>query len=148
MKAIVVEKPNYHIIKDIETPEPGDYDVLVNNHFAGFCGTDMHILKGDYLSTYPLIPGHEFAGIVETTGKKVKKFKRGDQVVIDPNICCNKCKFCVANEQNFCEEFGGYGITRNGGFAKYAVISESNLHKIDDIALEEAALLELNHYHV
>ncbi len=142
MKAIIIEKPDSYVIKDIKIPDPGDYDVLVKNHFAGFCGTDMHILKGEFLSTYPLIPGHEFAGTVQDTGKKVKNFKKGDKVVIDPNICCNKCKFCAINEQNFCTNFGAYGVTKNGGFAEYSVILESNLHKINGITFEEAALLE------
>jgi D-arabinitol dehydrogenase (NADP+) len=142
VKAVVVDKPGHYIVKEIETPEPGEHDVLVKNHFAGFCGTDMHILKGDYLSTYPLIPGHEFAGTVEKTGKCVESFQSGDNVVIDPNICCNKCRYCNINEQNFCVDFGGYGVTENGGFAEYSLIRESNLHKVNGVSLEEAALLE------
>jgi len=142
MKALTIEKPDHYKFGETQLPPIGNYDVLVKNYFAGFCGTDMHILKGEFLSNYPLIPGHEFSGVVQKTGREVKNFKEGDNVVIDPNICCNKCKYCLINEQNFCKNFGGYGVTKNGGFAQYSVISESNLQKIEGIALEEAALLE------
>lgn len=142
MKAIVFNKPDDYEYKDVDLPEIDDCEILVRNKYAGLCGTDIHILKGEFLSTYPLIPGHEFSGIVEKIGKKVREFAVGDHVVIDPNICCNKCVFCKINEQNFCENFGGYGVTRNGGFAQYSVIYESNLHKINDLALEEAAMIE------
>ncbi|MBN2073107.1 MAG: zinc-dependent alcohol dehydrogenase family protein [Actinobacteria bacterium] len=142
MKAVIFEKPDQYKIKEIEMPVPGDSEVLVKNSYAGFCGTDLHILKGEFLSTYPLIPGHEFSGIVQKTGRKVSGFKKDDMVVIDPNICCNKCRYCSINQQNFCENFGGYGVTVNGGFAQYSVISESNLHRIEGIPPEEAALLE------
>ena len=142
MKAAVIEKPYNFTFKEVPTQTPVDNEVLVKNSYAGFCGTDEHIFHGDFLSTYPLIPGHEFSGIVEAVGDKISSFKPGDHVVIDPNICCNKCSFCAINEQNFCEDFKGYGVTENGGFAEYSLIFETNLHRIDEIPLDEAAMIE------
>lgn len=142
MKAVLFKKPKMLQIKDIDVPTITDGEVLVRNKYAGFCGTDLHIFNGDFLSEYPLIPGHEFCGIVEKIGVDVKNFNVGDKVVISPNICCNKCYYCNINQQNFCENFGGYGVTENGGFAQYSKILASNLIKIENMDMKEAAMLE------
>ena len=142
MKAVLFTKPKELQIKDIDIPSISSDEVLVRNKYTGFCGTDLHIFNGDFISKYPLIPGHEFSGIVEKIGKDVKNFNIGDEVVISPNICCNSCHYCNINQQNFCENFGGYGVTVNGGFAQYSKILASNLIKIENIDMREAAMLE------
>ncbi|MCA9904017.1 MAG: zinc-dependent alcohol dehydrogenase family protein, partial [Anaerolineae bacterium] len=109
---------------------------------AGICGTDIHILKGEYEAKYPLIPGHEFSGEVTAVGADVTNFKVGDRVTADPNIPCNRCYFCQRNEPNQCRDLGAIGVTRNGAFAEYVVAPEGNVFAIDTIPYEAAALIE------
>ena len=142
MRAVLFPEVRKILIKEVEIPKINDDEVLLKNSYAGLCGTDIHIYNGDFFSSYPLIPGHEFSGVIEEIGSNVKNFKRGDKVVVYPNISCNTCYYCQRNEQNFCLNLKSYGVTTNGGFAEYSKILASNLHKIENIGLKEAALLE------
>src|SRR5690606_1143976 len=83
-------------------PTPGPDDVLIAVRAAGICGTDLHIFKGEYEARYPLIPGHEFSGVVAAVGANVTRFKVGDRVTADPNIPCNRCAACQRGEANQC----------------------------------------------
>jgi len=82
MKAAVIEKPGTIVVKEVADPQVSDYDVLIRVMASGICGTDIHIFKGEYLGTYPVIPGHEFSGVVEQVGPKVHRIKVGDRVLI------------------------------------------------------------------
>jgi D-arabinitol dehydrogenase (NADP+) len=113
--------------------------------YAGFCGTDIHIYNGEFISTYPLIPGHEFSGIVEQTGKNVRNLKKGDKVAVYCDVYCGKCYYCKKNQQNHCINLKGYGIDYgySGGYAQYSKVLESNAYKLDnETNLKAAALTE------
>ncbi len=143
MKAVIFPQIKKFEIKDIEIPEINDSEVLIKNSYAGFCGTDFKIFNGEYVARYPLIPGHEFSGIVEKVGKNVKGIKKGDRVAIEHTITCGNCYYCKRNEQNLCINRGSYGTTANGGFAQYTKVSEQSIHILSDkISLKEAALQE------
>jgi D-arabinitol dehydrogenase (NADP+) len=142
MKAIVFPGTGKFLIKEVEIPEVGNCEVLLKNNYAGLCGTDIHIFNGEYYSRYPLIPGHEFSGVVVEKGKNVNNFKKGDRVAVQPNISCNKCYYCKKDEQNFCENMKAYGVDINGGFAQYTKVKASNLYDINGLSMKEAALLE------
>lgn len=142
MQAYVIEKERSGVLKSVPVPEPGDHEVLIKVMGAGLCGTDAHIYLGEYYSTFPLIPGHEFAGIIEKTGKDVKGFKEGQRVVADPNIFCEGCHFCQQNIQNFCQNFSAIGVTRDGAFAEYVVAPEGCVFKIEQMSFTEGVLVE------
>jgi len=131
-------------VKIFETPIPHlkDNDVLIKVKAAGICGTDVHIFKGDYFSSYPIIPGHEFSGVIEKVGGGVTRFKAGENVTADPNNFCENCFFCNQNLQNHCERFEATGVTYNGAFAEYVAVPESSVFKIGDISFEKAAFTE------
>jgi D-arabinitol dehydrogenase (NADP+) len=142
MQAFVIEKERWGTVKTIPIPEPGEQEVLIKVMAAGLCGTDAHIYLGEYYSSFPLIPGHEFAGIVAKTGKNVKQFKEGQRVAADPNIFCEKCHFCKQNIQNFCQDFHAVGVTRDGAFAEYVVVPESSVFEIGEMSFTTGALVE------
>ena len=102
MKAAQIKHPGEARVASVPEPVPGLDDVLIRVHAAGICGTDLHIFKGEYEATYPLIPGHEFSGEVAAVGANVRNFKVGDRVTADPNIPCNRCHYCQRNEPNQC----------------------------------------------
>lgn len=142
MKAYIITGKQKAEIRQVEVPIVGDDDVLIKVEAAGLCGTDCHIYQGEYFSSYPLIPGHEFAGTVAAVGRKVTQVAVGQRVTSDPNIFCEKCYFCQQNLQNHCENFHATGVTRNGAFAEYVLVPESTVFPIGDIDFIHAALIE------
>ena len=106
-------------IRDRDRPVPKEDEVLIKVMAAGFCGTDIHTYKGEHVTNYPIIPGHEFSGVIAEIGEKVTQFKIGDLVITDPNVFCEKCHYCKQNKQIHCEHIEVIGNTRNGAFAEY-----------------------------
>ena len=122
-------------IEETPIPQPGERDVLIQVKACGVCGTDVHIYEGDKGAaevTPPTILGHEFSGVVAAVGGKVKKFRPGERVCIDPNCYCGACDFCREGEVHFCENMIGYGTTVNGGFAEYCAVKESQVYRLGD----------------
>ncbi len=142
MKAGKIEAPGRAEFASAEIPQTGSDDVLIQVHAAGICGTDIHILKGEYEAQYPLIPGHEFSGVVAGVGDRVTRYKTGDRVTADPNIPCNRCPACQRNEPNQCHHLTAVGVTRDGAFAEYIVVPEGNVFPIGDMSFAAAALVE------
>ncbi len=89
---------------------------------CGLCGTDLHIYRNEYMSRFPVIAGHEFAGTIVKVGKEVADFRTGDRVAVDPNLYCGRCYFCRNQQGNHCLNWEGIGITRPGGFAEYVAV--------------------------
>ena len=104
----------------IPDPEPGRGEVLVQVAAAGICGTDRHILKGEFPSRPPVVLGHEFAGTVVALGEGVTTRKVGDLVACDPNIACGVCPSCLLGRINLCEDLVAVGVHRDGGFAEFS----------------------------
>lgn len=142
MQAAQIEAPRHARIVACAVPDPGPDDVLIRVRAAGICGTDVHIYRGEYEATYPLIPGHEFSGEVAAVGANVSRFRPGDRVTADPNVPCNRCPNCQRNAPNQCLHLQAIGVTRAGAFAEYVVAPEGNTFPISDIPYDAAALIE------
>lgn len=143
MKAIVFRKVNEMTLEQVPIPEPAPHQVLVAIKACGICGTDPHILHGVWPGGFPLIPGHEAAGEVVQLGSNVQKLKQGDRVAIDPNVFCGYCGFCQRGKVHLCQNQKPFGVFAPGGFAEYAVISETHALRIpDNMSYEEGAMAE------
>jgi len=143
LKALVFTGRNEFVIEDRDIPEIGPFEVLVKVNFAGLCGTDLHILSGDLQSEFPIIPCHEFSGVVADTGSEVTNLQKGDKVVVNPVLSCGTCDYCLNGMENYCESFKCYGGSLDGGFSEYTRVHENNACKLDSkIDLREAVLLE------
>jgi 2-desacetyl-2-hydroxyethyl bacteriochlorophyllide A dehydrogenase len=142
MRAVVIEKPGEARVKTVPVPPVGDFDVRIRVKACGICGTDVHVFRGEYLGGYPIIPGHEYAGVIEEVGKNVTRLKAGDHVAIEPNICCDNCASCLDNRQNFCEHWQGVGTILNGGFAEYSVLPEKAVFSIGNIPFLAGSFME------
>lgn len=142
MKAVFIEAPGKAAVKEVPVPEIGDHDVLIKVKASGICGTDIHIYRGEYLGSYPIIPGHEFSGVVEKVGSKTSRIKVGDHVSVEPNISCGNCSACLNNRQNFCENWDGVGVTLPGGMAEYASAPEKAVFSIGDLSFLSGAFVE------
>jgi 2-desacetyl-2-hydroxyethyl bacteriochlorophyllide A dehydrogenase len=109
---------------------------------SGICGTDLHIYRGEYMGKYPVIPGHEFSGVVAAVGSGVTRFKVGDRVAVEPNIACDNCVNCLNNRQNFCLNWQAIGVTLPGGMEEYVIVPERTAFSIGSLPFEIGAFME------
>jgi D-arabinitol dehydrogenase (NADP+) len=142
MQTIIIPKPREIQRIEREIPEPGPGEVLIQVMASGICGTDIHIFNGEYLGAYPVIPGHEFSGVVVFTGAMITRFKVGDRVAVEPNIACDNCIHCLNNRQNFCLNWQAIGVTLPGGMAQYVTAPEKAVLSIGDLPFEQGAFME------
>jgi len=138
-----IQSPLEAGLLEAELPELGPRDVLIEVKNAGICGTDLHIWHGSYaLAQYPVVPGHEFSGVVAAVGDEVSAFSVGERVTADPNLPCYSCVFCQQRQFNQCLNLEVIGVTRSGAFAGFVTAPESAVYPIGDLPFAEAALLE------
>ena len=145
MQAIVFGGPGRFELADVPDPDPGPREVVVRVAAVGLCGTDVHVLDGEFEPTvFPITPGHETSGIVEAVGSAVTEFKAGDRVSVDPTMTCGECTFCRAGRPNLCERWDGAGVARtNGSAAELMLAPVANVYHLpDEVDLELAALIE------
>ncbi len=84
MKAAVIESVGRAVVTEVPDPTPGPREVVVEVAACGLCGTDLHILQGEFAPKLPIVPGHEFAGEVVGVGAQVTEVSVGDRVAVDP----------------------------------------------------------------
>ena len=146
MKAAVYYGKQDLRVEEVPEKELKDNEVMIKVKYCGVCGTDIHIFNGDggsFAVTPPLIPGHEFSGVVAKAGAGVTSVKVGDRVSGDPNDMCGECYYCKNAMQHFCTNNIGLGTTVDGGFAEYVVIREKQVYKFsDELSFIEAAMAE------
>lgn len=143
MKAAVITAPGNVEVTSVDDPTPAARQVVVEVAACGLCGTDLHILQGEFAPSLPLIPGHEFAGVVAATGSGVTGLREGERVAVDPSLYCHECHYCRIGRDNLCLHWGGIGVTVPGGAAEYVAVPAANCVRLPDhIATEDAALIE------
>lgn len=146
----------YHGIRKVETetvptPEAGPGQAVLKVGAAGICGTDLRIYEQGHHRIPPgttRILGHEFAGEIVAVGEGVRGLQPGMRVAIAPNVGCGTCTQCVAGWTNLCEHFTAFGISLDGGFGEYVLVTadairQGNVVPIPDhVHFEVAALAE------
>ncbi|RSO03860.1 alcohol dehydrogenase [Streptomyces sp. WAC 06783] len=143
MKAAVISAPGRVEITTVDDPAPGPGEVVVDVAGCGLCGTDLHILQGEFAPTLPVVPGHEFAGTVVALGAGVTGLAEGDRVAVDPSLYCHTCHYCRIGRNNLCERWAAIGVTTAGGAAEFAVAPAANCVKLPEhVRTEDAALIE------
>src|SRR5690348_3937383 len=148
MLAVVKPEPKPGAeVRDVAIPKIGLTDVLVKVKVASVCGTDLHIYNWDPWAQRrihpPLIPGHEFCGVVAAVGAEVTSVKEGDFVSAEMHVACGKCLQCRTGEAHICQFVKIIGVDDNGAFAEYVRIPESNIWKLDpEIPQEYASILD------
>ena len=145
-------KANYFIgnggfrLRDVDTPHAGPGEVVVKNMVCGVCGTDVHIKNGEPGSADvapPVVLGHEYSGEVVEAGEGVTALRPGDHVTVDPNIYCGRCPNCRSGKKQLCENMQAVGVTRDGGFARYSLVPQSQAFLLDPcVPFEAGAMAE------
>jgi 2-desacetyl-2-hydroxyethyl bacteriochlorophyllide A dehydrogenase len=143
VKAAVISAPGAVEVTTVDDPVPGPREVVVAVAACGLCGTDLHILEGEFAPSLPVIPGHEFAGVVAAVGSDVDELAVGTRVAVDPSLYCNECHYCRIGHNNLCERWAAIGVSTAGGAAEYAVAPVANCAPLPGhVRLEDAALVE------
>jgi propanol-preferring alcohol dehydrogenase len=131
-------------LEDVEIPKISDTEVLVKVKAAGICHTDLHFLDGTlapWKGSLPLTLGHEVAGEIDSVGKKVTRFRKGERVVVNNGVSCGKCKYCKKGRENLCLELDQLGFTLDGGYAEYMKAPERTLLRLPKGASYETGAL-------
>lgn len=143
MKAIVFPSKGVVEVCDLPDPVAAARTVVIDVHASGICHTDFEVLRANYgTGAFPVVPGHEYAGVIAEVGSEVTNLKVGDRVVVDPNISCGACPACRRGWGHLCDALEAYGVTQNGGFAEKSVVAAAAVHPIGDMPFDVAALAE------
>ena len=155
MEALVVLEPNKLEIQEVPIPTPGANEVLARVRAVSICGTDAHLVRGDYPGfwppAFPFIPGHEWAGEIAALGPGAELFgwKVGDRVAGTSHDACGVCQKCVEGHYNLCENYGReglhkqYGHSVQGADATYAVHGVKCIFPLPDaISFDEGAVID------
>jgi 2-desacetyl-2-hydroxyethyl bacteriochlorophyllide A dehydrogenase len=143
MLAVVIKAPNEVEVMTVDDPTPGRRDVVVDVAACGICGTDLHILEGEFAPTLPIVPGHEFAGTVVAVGADVTEVAVGARVAVDPSLYCHECHYCRLGKDNLCERWNAIGVSVPGAAAEFAMAPAANCVELPEhVRLEDAALIE------
>ncbi len=138
-------------IEEGETPKPSGSEVLLRVQSTGVCHSDIHLWQGGYdgpggqfLKTtdrgvkYPLTPGHEIAGVIDTLGEQAEGFTKNEKVIVFPWIGDGLCPACKVGEENLCDKPRSLGIYKDGGYADYVLVpSYKYLIKLGDEMSED-----------
>jgi alcohol dehydrogenase len=152
MRAAVFEKQGSIKLREVPKPRPGVGEALIRVTLTTICGTDVHILRGEYPVKSGLIVGHEPVGVVEEVGLGVVGYQPGDRVIVGAITPCGQCRACLSGAASQCSHMGdGYeaiggwrfGNTINGCQAEYVVVpnAQVNLAKIPDALRDEDVVL-------
>jgi L-iditol 2-dehydrogenase len=155
MQALVVREPNVLEISEVPVPEPGPNEVLARVRAVSICGTDAHLIRGDYPNfwppAFPFIPGHEWAGEIAALGPGAERFgfAVGDRVAGTSHDACGVCRECVEGRYNLCENYGREGLHRQyghnvqGADATYVVHGVKCIFPLPDaLTFEDGALID------
>ena len=144
MKALVKARAERGIwLEDIDKPDIGHNDVLIEVNKTAICGTDIHIFKWDDWAQatipVPLAVGHEFSGQIVEMGIEVKGLEVGDRVSAEGHISCGVCRNCRAGRRHLCMNTMGVGVNRAGAFAEYLSVPAFNVFKLPDTISDDMA---------
>lgn len=131
-------------IRQIARPLPADGELLVRIQRIGICGSDIHVYHGQHpYTSYPVVQGHEVAGVVDAIGPGVHEFAPGDRVVIMPQVTCGVCYPCRHGMYHICDDLKVMGFQTPGAAQDYFAVDAAMALKLpDSISIDEAAMIE------
>ncbi|GAB4012655.1 zinc-dependent alcohol dehydrogenase family protein [Spirosoma migulaei] len=143
MKAAFLQAPKHIHVQDISIPEPGFGEVRIKLKQIGICGSDVHLFLGHRQLDTPTVIGHEGLGYIDKIGAGASDRSLGERVVIEPNIPCRHCRYCVSGRGNICINKRVIGLNEAGCFAEYVVVPADFCWKVpDSISDDDAVTVE------
>jgi threonine dehydrogenase-like Zn-dependent dehydrogenase len=151
MKAAYIEAPHQLRVSEVKTPEPKQGEVRCKVMRSGICGTDYSIYSGEFSFVkngaikFPMLPGHEWSGVVDKVGEGVSIFKQGDRVVGDTAVSCGVCSKCLMGQYFACAGLRCVGTinTWDGAYAEYMFMPARHLFRLpDEVSFDNGAMVE------
>ena len=145
MRAFRVDRPGAARLVDLAPPVPAADEVLVRVDAVGICGSDLELVKGTRdraFSRYPIVPGHEFAGVVVSRSTTAPELAPGTPVVVEGHRYCRACEACLAGRTQLCARYDEFGFTRDGGYAEMVACRVDLCHPLTRAETWRGALAE------
>lgn len=143
MKCVVIEEPKKAYIKDMPMPKLKKGFARVKVKAAAICATDLEVLNGNIPANYPIVPGHEWSGIVSEVEDPKHKEWIGKRVTGSNDVVCGVCDACRSGNWRYCKEFEEIGFKKPGAYAEYIDVPVYGLVQLpDELPFEQAALAE------
>lgn len=143
MKAVIVKKPGEVALCDVPVPQPPVGFARIRVKAAAICATDLEVVDGNIPANYPLIPGHEWSGVVDAVGDPADESWIGKSVIGSSDVVCLKCEACRSGNWRYCKSFEEIGFRRNGAYGEYFLAPVYGLvEKPDHVPFDVAALCE------
>lgn len=144
MRQAVMTEPSKIEFNQVEQPKPGAGEILLYIKRIGICGSDIHVWHGKHpFTSYPIVQGHEYCGIVEEVGPDIEGIKPGMLATARPQLVCGKCGLCKRGDYNVCEQLKVQGFQANGCAQDYFItVKERFVALPDNLTLEQGAMVE------
>ena len=143
MKAVIVKKPGEVVLIETPLPVPPAGFARIRVKAAAICATDLEVIDGNIPANYPLIPGHEWSGVVDAVGDPADAAWVGKAVIGSSDVVCLKCPACRSGNWRYCKDFEEIGFRRNGAYGEYFLAPVYGLvEKPAHVPFDVAALCE------
>jgi L-iditol 2-dehydrogenase len=144
MQRARVVAPNQIILEEAPIPAAQTGEVLIAIQVCGICGSDIHAFAGKHpFIDLPVVPGHEFSGVIRTLGAGVSGFKVSQRVTVEPSLVCGVCPRCRSGRYNICDNLRVIGCQADGAMAQYITVPADKVIALpDSISFTDAALIE------
>ena len=144
MRAVVIEAPGRARLGTLAPPVPAPGEVVLRIRTVGFCGSDLNTFRGlNPLVSYPRVPGHEIAGVVEALGPEVPDdLREGTEVTVVPYTACGDCTACRHGRVNTCRHNQTLGVQRDGALTERIAVPWRSVLRADGLSRRELALVE------
>ena len=129
MKALRLEQIGSVHLRSVPVPPVAADEVLVEVTVAGICGSDRHLISGEYPGVPPVTLGHELEGVVKETGPGAA-MAVGTRVAVDPNIACLNCRYCRMGLVSHCTDLHAVGVDRDGGLAEQVTVPQRQAYEL------------------
>ena len=144
MKKVIIKEPFKVDVIEISNPKLEVNSALIETKYIGICGSDVIKFTGRYKGLkYPVTPGHEFTGVIKELKDNKSGFRIGDSVVVNPNIFCGKCSYCIDNKKYLCKNLKTLGANGMDGAMQGLInVPLKNILKIKSNDLKKLSLSE------
>ena len=144
MKRSVMVEPGKIIFEEIPLPQPGSDQVRLKMKRIGVCGSDIHVFHGKHpYTSYPVVQGHEAAGVIDEVGKNVTDLQEGEIATVTPQVVCGTCYPCRTGDYHICDHLKVMGFQTEGLAQEYFVVDADKVVVIPEgISLDETTMIE------
>lgn len=144
MKQAEMVAPGRVVVSDVPEPKAKAGEVLIRVAVSGVCGSDVHAYLGEHpFISCPVVPGHEFAGVIAKLGADVHGWRIGQKVTVEPSLVCGRCYNCRHGRYNICQDLRVIGCQAPGALAEYLSVPATKVIPLPEtMSFEEGALVE------